>query len=339
MRVGIVRDAFANPTDAMTFQEIPGVAMYGTPEKIDSPIPYVPYHFSGQMPHDLDAYDVAELYHGWSLGIARDFPDRTWVTVWDNIEGFAVDMNRQNTQDMLNLPVAGYIARTARTADMLCSFYGLSPDQVYIVPAAVDTDRFYPPGQDTPYSGEVKKILYAGRLTWDKGLTRLVHAMKYLKGRAQLVIAGTGELEGWIKGTCEGYGVDLDFRGQVDHNAIPDLMRECDIFVYPSIPTPHWVEQFGLSAFEAVFTGMPTVVSATGAYLEYGDLFHMVAPEDIHQLVNVFDAILKGNGKHINPESYGHLSSKAVGEKLTQIYSGEGSQWSLSNSTSDVVEI
>ena len=340
MKVGIIRDAFANPSDAMTFQAVEGAAMYGSQDNIgEAVLPYAQYNHIDQVPDDLDVYDVAELYHDWSAHIVDLYPERTFVTVWDNIEDFAMRVNRDITKKVVRAPVAGYIARTLRTALMLVNFYGIDPDTVYICPAAVDEDRFhisFETGHKSQ-SGEKLKLLYAGRLTWEKGLTRLLPALREMPN-VQLIIAGSGPLDGWILEQQDA-GLDIDVRGPVSHENMPELHWEADVFIYPSIPTVGWVEQFGLSAFEAVFCGRPAIVSATGAFLEYGAFFNQIAPEDIHQITEAVDVVRNGKGIHEKREYLTQVESKTVGAKLAKIYAGEGAQWNLPNSISAVEKI
>ena len=329
MKIGIIRDQFANPTDAMTFQEIEGVAMYGRVSELVGRLPYLQYDTVEDVPDDLDIYDVAELYHEWSWYFASRFPERTWVTVWDNIEDFAFQVNPHITQSVLRAPVAGFIARTMRTGDMLVNHYGIDPAKVYVVPAAVDDELFLPIVKP-PFSGEKLVIGYAGRLTWEKGITRLVHAMRYLQN-AKLIVAGDGPLKDWLVKFCGMAKIDLDYRGSIPHYEMPQFFYETDIFIYPSIPTPVWVEQFGVAAFEAVFCGIPTIVGATGAYLEYPGLFNLVAPEDVHSLIKAIHLVSSGKGRQVDRSWLTPLTSKAVGSQLTQIYAGKGSQWQISN--------
>ena len=43
------------------------------------------------------------------------------------------------------------------------------------------------------------------------------------------------------------------------------VIRTCNLFIYPSLTTKYWVEQFGYSVIEAQACGKPTIVSNSGS--------------------------------------------------------------------------
>lgn len=107
------------------------------------------------------------------------------------------------------------------------------------------------------------RIGYLGRLTEEKGLRDLVAAYQLLKVPAELVIAGNGDLKGWL---TEIQGVK--YLGVIPHNQAHLFYENIDLLVLPSRTTPFWKEQFGRVIVEAVASGKPVVGSSSGAIPE-----------------------------------------------------------------------
>ncbi len=135
---------------------------------------------------------------------------------------------------------------------------GFAPRRIDVVPNGVDapeaeTEVTYRPAPARP------RVLSLGRISWKKGLDRLVSAMR-LVPEAELVIAGNDEegLTPRLKQLATEVGVlgRTKFIGAVDDEAKWVQFRACDVFVMPSLS-----ENFGISALEAMACGRPVVVS------------------------------------------------------------------------------
>jgi len=115
-------------------------------------------------------------------------------------------------------------------------------DRVTVRPA--DTDRVFTFG-------------YLGRLHETKGIENLVRAMKHFRGRARLIVGGTGNphLVKRLKGLA---GPNVEFQGFV---ATDDLLTRVDALAVPSL----WKEPFGRIYAESMVHGVPIVGSTNGA--------------------------------------------------------------------------
>lgn len=95
-----------------------------------------------------------------------------------------------------------------------------------------------------------RKMLFVGRLSYQKGVDFLIDAMPSVwdaVGDIDLYIVGSGELEEQLKIKSEAYCSGIHFMGQ--SNRVYQLMSECDVFVMPSR-----------------YEGMPTVMIEAIAY-------------------------------------------------------------------------
>lgn len=114
-------------------------------------------------------------------------------------------------------------------------------------------------------------VAYLGRLVAEKGLLVMLDALEWLADLDwKLLLVGAGPLEPELAARA----ARPPFRGRVViHPAVPaaevaEWLRAADIFVLASYAVPHWKEQFGLALAQAMLTGLPSVVSDSGAIPE-----------------------------------------------------------------------
>jgi glycosyltransferase involved in cell wall biosynthesis len=108
-------------------------------------------------------------------------------------------------------------------------------------------------GSDAPY------ILFLGRISWKKGLDRLLRALPFVEG-ADLKIAGYDEngCSAELKRLAGDLGIEdrVEFVGPAEDNAKWELLRRARCFVLSS-----YNENFGMAVLEAMAAGCPVVVS------------------------------------------------------------------------------
>lgn len=174
----------------------------------------------------------------------------------------------------------GFIPRS-QTAAACLDTYGVGSERIHIIPAAVDT-RLFCSGGGRHLSGE-RRVLYVGRLTWEKGVCDLAYASRGQEWR--IALAGDGPLGDWARATFGeatlGDEWPMGVLGWVDHDTVlPALMRAADVVVLPSQPVPGWMEQFGVVVIEAMASGTPVVTTDTGAFREIIPAIHMTYRHD-----------------------------------------------------------
>ena len=116
-------------------------------------------------------------------------------------------------------------------------------------------------------------LLYAGRLSPEKGIETAIQAMEYLVCQhglqeVHLAILGGGE-HGYVNRLREmvrvaGLEQQVHFQERVEKEAMPEIYRQYDVFLFPST----WKEPFGRVIVEALASGLAVIGTATGGARE-----------------------------------------------------------------------
>jgi glycosyltransferase involved in cell wall biosynthesis len=100
-------------------------------------------------------------------------------------------------------------------------------------------------------------ILFSGRLSPEKGVDVLLDAMRPLRGRTKLVLAGGSSYsDGYIESLRSSAWDDVMFLGSVDRETMQELYSNCYAYVLPSV-----MEGLSISLLEALSYG--TCILAT----------------------------------------------------------------------------
>jgi glycosyltransferase involved in cell wall biosynthesis len=201
---------------------------------------------------------------------------------------------------------ARFSARVSlRAADIVCpvsqslarAVSELAPGaRVTVVPNAVDTELFHPPGAPRPAGP--RRLLAVGSLVPVKGMHHLLAALAALATRRrdwQVEVVGDGVQRGELEASAERQGLSelVTFAGQLERPAVAERMRAADLLVVPSA----W-ETFSVAAAEALCCGVPVVASNVGGLPDVvgrGDGV-LVAPGRHDELATAIDAVLDGAG-------------------------------------------
>jgi glycosyltransferase involved in cell wall biosynthesis len=133
-------------------------------------------------------------------------------------------------------------------------------------------------------------VTYIGRIAREKNLELLLRAWQRLapmRGNAQLVLVGRGPLEDDIR-RREIAGVHVT--GLLHGRDLSAAYASADVFTFPS-PS----ETFGNSLLEAMASGLPSLVAASGGVLEFathGGNAWLVAPDSVGAIEDGLERLL-----------------------------------------------
>ena len=157
--------------------------------------------------------------------------------------------------------------------------------EVHVVPFGVDCEVFRPTGRSDMTS--IVTLGFVKYLKTKYGPEYLVQAMEMIVRQyphTKLLMAGSGELRSQLGALTEQLGLtrSISFLGAVEHHQVPELLKNVDIFVMPSIR-----EEFGVSAVEAQAMEIPVVATRVGGIPEVvldGETGILVEPGNSEQL-------------------------------------------------------
>lgn len=144
---------------------------------------------------------------------------------------------------------------------------GTLPTDTQVIYNGVECESFYQPVR--PRGNDQLRILYAGRVSTDKGVHTAVEAMARLAqagkaDRALLHIAGSSspEYESMLEGLIKNNGLEdsVKLLGFLPRDRIPDLMNGYHVLVLTSI----YPEAFSRVVLEAMAAGLAVVGTPTG---------------------------------------------------------------------------
>lgn len=164
-----------------------------------------------------------------------------------------------------------YIAPSQASIRHLVS-QGIPQERIRQIYNPVDINMFHPRPPDKKWQQQLGisdrdvVITFVGRLVPGKGVDLLVRAFAELttitNQSIKLCLVGEGELKRSLIGLVKELGIEKNvcFVGYVPHDRVPQLHSITDIFVLPSIPQRHNIEQFPNALLEAIASGLPCVV-------------------------------------------------------------------------------
>ena len=147
----------------------------------------------------------------------------------------------------------------SESADESLGALGIAPELIGRWDRGVDTSRFDPALRDPQLHPGELNVLYAGRLSKEKGAAPLADAFLAARERdprLHLVLAGGGPEEGTLR---ERLGADATFLGWLDGDALARAYASADLFLFASA-----TDTFGQVVLEAQASGLPVVAVDAG---------------------------------------------------------------------------
>lgn len=186
-----------------------------------------------------------------------------------------------------------------------------APDlEILTIPNGVDAARFTPrtengdPAADRASGGIVDavygdtppgacRLLFTGRLNGQKNLPCLLQALAPLRERAwTLTLVGDGPDRAMLERTARSLGLAdrVRFAGWADRDALPDVLRRADIYVFPSIQ-----EGMPNTVLEAMACGLPVVacrIEGCEELVRHGETGLLTPPDDAPALAEAVERLL-----------------------------------------------
>jgi glycosyltransferase involved in cell wall biosynthesis len=173
------------------------------------------------------------------------------------------------------------------------------------VPYGVDASRFRPAADVRAATREAAGLAWAtpilfaaGRLVRKKGFEYLIDAVRLVNPPAQLVIAGTGDLDGELRARAAAAGVAdrVRFLGDVPQDAVASWFAAADVAVVPSVRDASGnVDGLPNTVLEALASGTPVVATPAGGIANANDdgrTGMLVAERDPAALAGAMTALL-----------------------------------------------
>ncbi|KUI32083.1 glycosyl transferase family 1 [Mycobacterium sp. IS-1496] len=199
--------------------------------------------------------------------------------------GFA-EMQKQVARQIPEL-----LTVSSSSATDIAEDFGVSPEQLQVVPLGVDTELFRP--AENRVSGRIIAIASADVPL--KGVSHLLHAVARLRVERNLDVQLVSKLE--PNGPTEKLIAELGISDIVHSSSglsdddLAALLASAEVACIPSL-----YEGFSLPAVEAMASGTPIVASRAGALPEVvgadDDCARLVAPGDVDELTRALGQLL-----------------------------------------------
>ena len=163
--------------------------------------------------------------------------------------------------------------------------------RVFTVPNGVNVHRITP----QPESPGAPVVTFVGTLKPWHGVDVLLRARAQAHKDWKLRIIGDGPVRAELDDLARSLGIDVDFRGAVAPDAIPQHMAGTAIGVapYPAMDTDSDQYFSPLKVYEYMAAGLPVVASRVGQLPEImGESAYLVPPSDPEALAEALDALV-----------------------------------------------
>ncbi len=133
---------------------------------------------------------------------------------------------------------------------------GLPAERIVVKPNFVEADR-------SPGQGGGGYVVYAGRLSVEKGVMTLLEAWRQLRD-VPLLVVGEGPLRGVMEREIAAHDLPVQLLGLQPRERVMEIIAQADL----EVVTSEWYEGFPLVIVEAYAMGTPVVCSRIGSLVE-----------------------------------------------------------------------
>ena len=186
-----------------------------------------------------------------------------------------------------------------------------------VIENGVDTEKFSPKFE----TGQELKVITVARLVERKRVQDVIKAVKDLDVKLEIV-GGGPEIKN-LRNLVDSLDIDqkVSFKGHLEHDMLPELYKNSDIFVLPSLN-----EGMSNTVLEAIASGLPIVVTDTGGANVLVDGNGLVvsskSPEEVRDALSKYigdSERIKKEGRR-SRELAEQRSWKRIAEEYKEVY-------------------
>jgi glycosyltransferase involved in cell wall biosynthesis len=190
----------------------------------------------------------------------------------------------------------GFIVASSGGVERLARL-GVEPERIEVGLQSGDLEPFLEL-TERDHSERPVRVLCVTRLVPDKNLATLIAAFAsagFARGEAELVLAGTGPLEGELRATARASGAAVTFAGYVGPRELPALYAGAHVIALVSTYEP-----FGVTMREGAAAGLPLLCSrragAAGDVAVEGENALLVDPHDRDAITQALRRLVREDG-------------------------------------------
>lgn len=190
---------------------------------------------------------------------------------------------------------------------------GADPARVHVIPSGVRADEWLGRPPDPFAHLGRPRVLFVGRLAFQKGVITLVEAAAQLGQDAEVVLVGDGPDRAAVEQRVAELGLEdrVTLTGFVAHHEVPSVLRHGDVLVLPST-----YEELGSVLLEGMRAGLAIVASDTGGIPEIvhdGESGLLCPPGDPAAFAAAIDALLADPGRRARYADAGRERARDFG--------------------------
>jgi len=250
------------------------------------------------------------------------------ATEFDRTGGQGVNQDVYNIEKKTMNEADGIIAVSNFTKEKIVQHYGIIPSKITVVHNGIDEADYHvlpPQLEEIKRDGKQKIVLFAGRITIQKGPEYFVQAAKKVLEyypNVLFVVSGSGDMQQqmMIEAASLGVGDKVIFTGWLRGDDLNSLYQAADLYVMPSVSEP-----FGIIPLESIVNGTPVIISKQTGVSEV--LSHALKVDfwDTDEMANKILGVLQNEslGETLLNESQKEIKKitwKSAAKKVLNIY-------------------
>jgi glycosyltransferase involved in cell wall biosynthesis len=191
----------------------------------------------------------------WSRRHGRPLVIFSELTPWSDPE---LSPRQRRIHRLIAPRAAGFVVASTQGVARL-ERLGVDPARAEVALQSADLEPLLALERRDPPAGAPVRVLSVGRLVPDKNLATLLAAFAgagFADGEAELVLCGSGPLEGELRALADRLGVPARFSGYAAPAELPAAYAEADVLALVSTYEP-----FGVTMREGAAAGLPLLCS------------------------------------------------------------------------------